>query len=90
MRLITERQDFGVTDLKQRLFRVEKRTGFLKLVETLLRQSGGRMEAVNLAKVSGLSRPTVLTYLEVFELTHVMRVLRPYHGGGKQELAGLF
>jgi uncharacterized protein len=118
--LITELEDFGINDLRQRLFRgglppallaeepdesfyaewmesyyardvqelfrVEKRTGFLKLLETLLRQSGGLMEAVSLAGASGLSRPTVLTYLEVFELTHVMRVLRPYHGGGKQEL----
>jgi predicted AAA+ superfamily ATPase len=70
----------------QELFRVEKRTGFLKLLETLLRQSGGMMEISSLANASGLSRPTVLTYVEVFELTHVLHVLRPYHGGGKQEI----
>lgn len=118
--LVTEMENFGVTDLRERLFRgglppallaetpdesfyaewmesyyardvqelfrVEKRTGFLKLLEILLRQSGGMIEAVSLAGASGLSRPTVLTYLEVFELTHVMHVLRPYHGGGAQEL----
>jgi uncharacterized protein len=70
----------------QELFRVEKRTGFLKLLETLLRQSGGMMEISSLATASGLSRPTVLTYVEVFELTHVLHLLRPYHGGGKQEI----
>jgi predicted AAA+ superfamily ATPase len=70
----------------QELFRVEKRTGFLKLLETLLRQSGGMVEAVGLAKTSGLSRPTVLTYLEVFQLTHVLHVIRPYHDGGSQEI----
>ncbi len=43
-------------------------------------------EAVSLAKSSGLSRPTVLNYLEVFQLTHVIRNLRPYHGGGRQEI----
>jgi uncharacterized protein len=70
----------------QELFKVEKRTGFLKLLEIVLRQSGGILEAVSLAKLSGLSRPTVLNYLEVFQVTHVAHVLRPYHGGGKQEI----
>ncbi|MEO6094855.1 MAG: ATP-binding protein [Fibrobacteria bacterium] len=70
----------------QELFRVEKRSGFLKLLEILLRQSGGILDAVSLAKSSGLSRPTVLNYLEVFELTHVVHILRPYHGGGRQEI----
>jgi predicted AAA+ superfamily ATPase len=45
----------------QELFRVEKRTSFLKLVETLLRQSGGLAEVTSLAAASGLSRPTVGT-----------------------------
>ncbi|MBW8887892.1 MAG: ATP-binding protein, partial [Fibrobacteres bacterium] len=118
--LLTEMEDFGINDIRKRLFRgglppallaeitdesfyaewmesyyardvqelfrVEKRTGFLKMLEILLRQSGGMMKAVSIANASGLSRPTVMTYLEVFELTHVMRVLRPYHGGGKQEI----
>ena len=70
----------------QELFRVEKRSGFLRLLETVLRQSGGLMETASLAKASGLSRPTILNYLEVFQTTHVAHVLRPFHGGGKQEI----
>ena len=70
----------------QELFRVEKRGGFLKLVESVLRFSGGQMEATSLASLSGLSRPTVLTYLDVLELTHVAAFIRPYSGGGKREL----
>jgi predicted AAA+ superfamily ATPase len=70
----------------QELFRVEKRSGFLRLLEILLRQSGGQAETASLARMSGLSRPTVMNYLEVFELTHVVRLLRPYHDGSKQEL----
>jgi len=70
----------------QELFRVEKRTGFLLLVETLLRQSGGLIEVSNLAKLCGLSRPTVMSYLEVLQVTHAIHLLRPYHGGGRQEL----
>ncbi len=70
----------------QELFRVEKRGGFLKLVESVLRLSGGQMEATALARLCGLSRPTVLTYLDVLELTHVAAFVRPYSGGGKREL----
>lgn len=70
----------------QELFRVEKRGGFLKLVESVLRLSGGLMEATALANVCGLSRPTVLSYLDVLELTHVATFIRPYSGGGKREL----
>ncbi|MFZ4774684.1 MAG: ATP-binding protein [Terrimicrobiaceae bacterium] len=70
----------------QELFRVEKRGGFLKLVESILRLSGGQMEASALSGLCGLSRPTVLTYLEVLELTHVAAFVRPYSGGGKREI----
>jgi len=70
----------------QELFRVEKRRGFLKLVESVLRLSGGQMEATALAGLCGLSRPTVLTYLDVLELTHVAAFIRPYSKGGKREL----
>lgn len=70
----------------QELFRVEKRGGFLKLVESVLRLSGGQLEATSLANLCGLSRPTVLNYLEVLELTHVATFVRPYSGGGPREI----
>ena len=70
----------------QELFRVEKRAGFLQLLETLLRQSGGLVEATTLARATSLSRPTVMNYLEVLQVTHAIALLRPFHGGGKQEL----
>lgn len=63
------------------LFRVSKRNGFLMLFEALLRQSGGIFEATSLARAAGLSRPTVLTYLNVLEVTHAVTVLRPWSGG---------
>jgi hypothetical protein len=70
----------------QELFRVEKRGGFLKLVESVLRLSGGQLEATTLANLCGLSRPTVVNYLEVLELTHVAAFVRPYSGGGPREI----
>lgn len=63
------------------LFRVEKRAGFLALLEALLRQSGGMLELASMARVSGLSRPTVMSYLDVMETTHVLTRLRPWSGG---------
>ncbi len=63
------------------LFRVEKRSGFLALLESLLRQSGGMLEIQSMSRVSGLSRPTVMTYLDVMETTHVLTRLRPFSGG---------
>lgn len=70
----------------QELFRVEKRSEFLKLCELILRQSGQLAEITSLAKHSGLSRPTVMNYLQVLETTHFATILRPYHAGGRREI----
>ena len=70
----------------QELFRVEKRSAFLLLVELVLRQSGGLAEITSLAKHAGVSRPTVMNWLEILQATHVVRLLRPFSGGGRREL----
>ena len=70
----------------QELFAVEKRREFLLLVELLLRQSGGLFDATKLRRDTGLARPTVLSYLEVLELTHAAHILRPWSGGKRGEL----
>jgi predicted AAA+ superfamily ATPase len=70
----------------QELFRVEKRSSFLLLVELVLRQSGGLMEVTSLAKHAGVSRPTIMNWLEVLQTTHVAHLLRPFSGGGRREL----
>lgn len=70
----------------QELFRVEKRAGFLTLLKTLLRQSGGLADISALAAACELSRPTVMNYLDVLQTTHAIRVLRPHHGVSAREL----
>lgn len=70
----------------QELFKVGKRSEFLKLCELVLQQSGQMAEITSLAKHSGLSRPTVMNYLQVFETTHFSSILRPYHAGGRREI----
>lgn len=70
----------------QELFPVGKRHAFLTLCELILRQSGQLLEITSLAKHCGLSRPTITSYLDVLEATHLLHLLRPYHGGGRREI----
>lgn len=70
----------------QELFRVDKRHGFLKTTEIIFRQSGSLLEITSLAKHAALSRPTIMNYLEILQATHLLYLLRPHHGGGRQEI----
>lgn len=72
----------------QELFRLAKRAEFLRFVELVLRQSGGMLETTSLAKHAGVSRPTVMSWLEVIQVTHAARILRPYSEGGRREIVG--
>jgi len=68
------------------LFRVDKRYGFLTLAEMVLRLSGSLLDITNLSKHCNLSRPTVMNYLEILQQTHLLHLLRPFHGSGRREL----
>jgi uncharacterized protein len=70
----------------QELFRLEKRAGFLRVLELLLRQSGGLLDITRLAAEGGISRPTVTNWLEVYQVTHVVHVVRPFSAGGRREI----
>ena len=70
----------------QELFQIGKRKEFLRLCELLLRQSGELCSVTNMAKHSGVSRPTVMNYLEILETTHFIQQLRPFHDGGRREI----
>ncbi len=70
----------------QELFRLEKRAAFLRMFELLLRQSGGMLDLSSLAKHAGVSRPTTASWIDVFQITHAIHVLRPYARGGRREI----
>jgi uncharacterized protein len=70
----------------QELFRLEKRAGFLRVLELLLRQSGGLLDVTKLAAESQISRPTVINWLEIYQVTHVAHVVRPFSAGGRREI----
>lgn len=68
------------------LFAVRNRQGFLKLFKLLLRQSGGLADFSQLAKLSGLSRPTVMSHIEALQISHAIHILTPFHGGSRKEI----
>ncbi len=68
------------------LFKIEKRSNFLKLVEILLASNGDLINLSKLATMTELSRPTVMTYLEAIEISHVVHIVRPFHGGKRKEI----
>jgi len=68
------------------LFRLERRSSFLKFAELLLAQSGGRFNAASFAASCGVSRPTIMNYLAILEATQLVHVVRPYHGGAAREI----
>ena len=70
----------------QELFRLEKRAGFLRVLALLMRQSGGMLDVSKLAAESQISRPTVANWLEVYQITHVAHLVRPFSAGGRREI----
>lgn len=70
----------------QEIFSIDKRQAFLKVFEYVLIQNGQLIEATEIAKVSGLSRPTVIKYLEILETTRALTVLKPFSGNPLKEI----
>ena len=68
------------------LFGFRNRDGFLALLRLLLRRSGGQLDYSQLASLAELSRATVKAHVEAMRIAHAVHLLRPFHGGGKQEI----
>jgi uncharacterized protein len=70
----------------QRLFGFRDMNRFNALLEYLLRQSGGQFEVTKTAAALGITRPTVESHVGALEITHAVTLVRPFHGGGQNEL----
>lgn len=70
----------------QRLFGFRDLDRFNALFEFLLRQSGGQFEVTKTASAISITRPTVESHLRALEITHAVTVVRPFHGGGQNEI----
>lgn len=73
----------------QELFRLEKRSAFLRLLEMLMLQSGGLCELSRLASPCGASRQTLSNYLNVLEETGAVHVIRPYAKNPTREIISM-
>ncbi|MEX1118064.1 MAG: ATP-binding protein [Terrimicrobiaceae bacterium] len=76
---------FFARDIQQ-LFGFRDVNRFNALFEYLLRQSGGQFEVSTTASALGISRPTVESHVRALEMTHAATLVRPFHGGGQNEL----
>src|SRR3989339_1221194 len=70
----------------QELFSIRNRTGFMRLLHLLLRQSGSLMDYTHLAHLSELSRHTVKAHVEAMGIAHAVFLLPPFQGGGRREI----
>jgi predicted AAA+ superfamily ATPase len=70
----------------QRLFGFRDMNRFNALFEYLLRQSGGQLEVTRTASALGITRATVESHLRSLEITHAVAIVRPFHGGGQNEI----
>ena len=70
----------------QELFGVRNRTGFLKVLTLACMRNGGQLDITDLAKESGMTRPTVMSHLDAMEIAHAVIRLPPFHGGGHREV----
>jgi predicted AAA+ superfamily ATPase len=70
----------------QELFGIRNRTGFMKLLHLLLRQSGSLIDYTNLARLSDLSRHTVKAHIEAMSIAHAVFLLPPFQGAGRREI----
>lgn len=62
----------------QELFGIRNRTGFMKLLHLLLRQSGSLIDYTHLAQLSDLSRHTVKAHVEAMSIAHAVFLLPPF------------
>ena len=70
----------------QRLFGFRDMNRFNAMLEFMLRQSGGQFGVTKTASALGISRPTVESHLRALKITHAVTVVRPFHGGGHNEI----
>jgi len=70
----------------QELFGVRNRTGFMALLRLAALRNGGLLDVSDLAKETGMSRPTVMAHLDAMEIAHAVIRVPPFHGGGNREI----
>ena len=70
----------------QRLFGFRDVNRFNAFLEYCLRLSGGQFDQTKAASAVGITRPTIESHLRALEVTHAVTLVRPFHGGGQNEI----
>ncbi len=78
-------QSYYARDIEE-LFSIRNRSGYLTLMQLLMRRSAGQLDVTDLSKESGVSRPTVVSWLDSMEVSNLIYRLKPYHGGSVREI----
>lgn len=71
------------------LFSIGKRYSFLRFLELLWAQSGGLCELTSFTAVCEASRQTLANYLDIFAVTGVVHVLRPFARNPSREIVAM-
>lgn len=62
-------------------------SSFNRMLEILAAQSGQLLNVLEISNTMGISRTTVLEYLDLLENTFIIRLLRPFHQNIRSELS---
>ena len=86
--LLTELVDAIVMLDASDLHRIARPDAFRKLLRLAARQVGSLVNVSEWASLSGVSRDTAASYLEILESAHIVRLVPPFAGGRRSELTG--
>lgn len=84
--VLAELRDAFVLRAASDLFRVQHLDAFRRLLRLIAGQVGSLVNTAEWASVCGISRQTVLSYVDILEETHVVQTVRPFVGGRRGEL----
>jgi uncharacterized protein len=68
------------------LYRVRRPDAFRRTLEIVASRTGNLLNTSDVAASAGVSVPTVQSYLEMLEESHILRLVRPFLGGKRAEI----
>jgi len=68
------------------LFRIDRPDAFRKILRLAAGQAGNLLNLSEWAALSGISRNTAASYLDILESSHIIRLLPPFTGGKRSEI----
>lgn len=77
--------EYWASDVHE-LFKIERRASFQTFVEHIFRDSGQVFEATRYAPTCGVSRTTIMNYLNVLSKTYAAHIVRPFNSKRSTEI----